>query len=80
MGRFDTSNGSGPQLLTDSGPMVPWCLYWQAAVDAALGPELFGKMLLLPAEFFTFEFVYKNHSRHWRKEGGELTGGWFRAL
>ena len=41
-----------------------------------LGSALGGKALSLPADFFTYEYVYKNHTRHYHLEGdGSLTGG-----
>jgi hypothetical protein len=40
-----------------------------------LGKELGGVALLLPGEFFVYEYVYKNHTRHFHPEDGKLTGG-----
>lgn len=40
----------------------------------ALWGELQGKLLQLPAEFFTFELMYRNHTRHFHEEKGKLTG------
>jgi hypothetical protein len=46
-------------------------------VDAALGADLGGKLLLLHDEYFTFELLYKNHTRHYHEEPrfvGKVTG------
>jgi hypothetical protein len=46
----------------------------QREVDGVLDKELGGVALLLPGEFFVFEYVYKNHTRHFHPEDGKLTG------
>ncbi|KAL6764757.1 hypothetical protein V8C86DRAFT_1367634 [Haematococcus lacustris] len=48
----------------------------QREVDALLEVELGGKALRLPAEFFTYEYVYKNHTRHYHYEQSVLTENW----
>lgn len=46
----------------------------QAEVSELLSRVLSGKVLRLAADFFTFEYVYKNHTRHYHDEHGIITG------
>ncbi len=46
----------------------------QRDVDVLLSGELGGRAVLLPGEFFIFEYVYKNHTRHYHPDNGKLTG------
>ncbi|KAF5829741.1 hypothetical protein DUNSADRAFT_15565 [Dunaliella salina] len=40
-------------------------------VDEVLQKELGDKFILLPTEFFVFEYLYKNHTRHYHEEKGK---------
>ncbi len=46
-----------------------------AEVDALLAPALAHRLLSIPSDFFTYEFLYKNHTRQFhRTTGGSVTG------
>ncbi|MEW5307448.1 MAG: hypothetical protein WDW36_009843 [Sanguina aurantia] len=39
-----------------------------AEVDAVLAGALAGRLVRLPTEYFTFEYLYKNHTRHYHED------------
>ncbi len=46
-------------------------------VNRVLAPVLAHKLLTIPSDFFTYEYLYKNHTRHFHAErNGGVTGGW----
>lgn len=51
-------------------------------IDQVLIPELEGKLLRIPAEFFIYEYMYKNHTRHFHEDEktGEITEDWLLGI
>ena len=45
-------------------------------VDRVLAPALAHRLLSIPSDFFIYEYLYKNHTRHYHPDAdGRLTGG-----
>ncbi|MEW5317451.1 MAG: hypothetical protein WDW38_008745 [Sanguina aurantia] len=49
-----------------------------AEVDAVLAGALAGRLVRLPTEYFTFEYLYKNHTRHYHQDAKthQITEEW----
>eukprot|EP00198_Chlamydomonas_reinhardtii_P011586 XP_001700923.1 predicted protein [Chlamydomonas reinhardtii] len=48
-----------------------------AEVDRVLAPALAHRLLSIPSDFFIYEYLYKNHTRHYHPDAdGRLTEDW----
>ncbi|KAG2496044.1 hypothetical protein HYH03_005965 [Edaphochlamys debaryana] len=68
-----SASGSG----SGSGSAPPQTAPSHAAVDAVLAPALAHRLLSIPSDFFVYEYLYKNHTRHFHPDSnGRVTEDW----
>ncbi|GFR45017.1 hypothetical protein Agub_g6328, partial [Astrephomene gubernaculifera] len=63
-----TSSSTTPSTSTPPSP---------SEVERVLSPALAHQLLAIPSDFFVYEFLYKNHTRHYHPEkDGSITEDW----